>query len=244
MIGLVLVSHSEPLAQATADLALQMVHDARPEIRLAAGAAGGFGTDAAAIAAVIDELAEVATGVILITDLGSAVLSASLALDIRASTIPAQISSGPFVEATTAAVVVAAAGASLETVRREADQALNAKQSAHDFGDDAIPAEAAPTASTGASADSVSVEEQIRNPQGLHSRPAAVLVRTANTYESEIEIANLTTQRGPVTAASLIGILSLAASGGHRVRIDARGPDAADAAAAIGLLIAEGFGEA
>ncbi|MGO1921846.1 MAG: HPr family phosphocarrier protein, partial [Microbacterium sp.] len=95
MIGLVLVSHSDALAQATADLALQMVHDVRPEIRLAAGAAGGFGTDAAAIAAAIDELAELTSGVVLLTDLGSAVLSASLALDIRSSTVPVRVSTGP-----------------------------------------------------------------------------------------------------------------------------------------------------
>lgn len=237
MIGLVLVSHSAALAHATADLALQMVHDVQPEIRLAAGAAGGFGTDAAAIAAAVDELAEVATGVVLITDLGSAVLSASLALDIRSSTVPVQISSGPFVEATTAAVVVAAAGASLEVVCQEADRALDAKQGAHAPEQENAPADAA-------SDDSASIEEELINPLGLHSRPAAVLVRTASTYESAIEITNLTTERGPVKAASLIGILSLAAAVGHRVRIDAHGPDAPDAVSALGALIAEGFGEA
>lgn len=236
MIGLVLVSHSEPLAQATADLALQMVHDVRPEIRLAGGVEGGFGTDAAAIAAAVDELAEVTTGVVLITDLGSAVLSASLALDIRSSTVPVRISSGPFVEATTAAVVVAAAGESLDAVCEEADQALRAKQSTH------APEEDKASPDTDAD-DAASVEAELVNPLGLHSRPAAVLVRTASTYESAIEITNLTTDRGPVKAASLIGILSLAASGGHRVRIDAHGPDAADAATALGALIAEGFGE-
>lgn len=237
MIGLVLVSHSEPLAQATADLAMQMMHEERPEIRLAAGVEGGFGTDAAAIASAIDELAEVTSGVVVITDLGSAVLSSSLALDIRSSTVPVRISSGPFVEATTAAAVVAAAGASLDVVCREADQALNAKQGAHTPEEDETPTDAA-------SAGSASIEEELINPQGLHSRPAAVLVRAASAYQSGIEITNLTTDRGPVKAASLIGILSLAASGGHRVRIDAHGADATDAVEALGALIAEGFGEA
>lgn len=239
MIGLVLVSHSAPLAQATADLALQMVHDVRPEIRLAGGVEGGFGTDAAAIAAAIDELAEVATGVVLITDLGSAVLSASLALDIRSSTVPVRISTGPFVEAATAAVVVAASAASLDAVCEEADQALRAKQSAHES-----ESSAAQTDAGSSSGDSASIEEELVNPQGLHSRPAAVLVRAASAYESGIEITNLTAERGPVKAASLIGILSLAAAGGHRVRIDARGPDASEAVTALGALIAEGFGEA
>ncbi|HCS62561.1 MAG TPA: HPr family phosphocarrier protein [Microbacterium sp.] len=240
MIGLVLVSHSEPLAQATADLAMQMVHDVRPEIRLAGGAAGGFGTDAAAIAAAVDELAEVASGVVLITDLGSAVLSASLALDIRSSTVPVRISSGPFVEATTAAVVVAAAGASLDVVCQEANQALLAKQSAQE----AEEPEVHEAASAPESSDAASGDVELINPQGLHSRPAAVLVRTASGYESAIEITNLTAERGPVKAASLIGILSLAAAGGHTVRIDAQGPDAAEAVAALSALIAEGFGEA
>ena len=52
MIGFVVVSHSAPLADAAVDLALQMVHDEAPPVRVAAGAAGGFGTDAAAIAQV------------------------------------------------------------------------------------------------------------------------------------------------------------------------------------------------
>lgn len=236
MIGLVLVSHSDALAQATTDLALQMVHDVRPGIRLAAGAAGGFGTDAAAIAAAIDELAELTSGVVLITDLGSAVLSASLALDIRSSTVPVRVSTGPFVEGTTAAIVVAAAGESLEVVSKEADRALQAKQT------HASEQESASTEVR--SGESASVEEEIINPQGLHSRPAAALVRAASAFESGIEVTNLTTEHGPVTAASLMGILSLAAAGGHRVRIDAQGPDAQEAVDALGALIAEGFGEA
>src|SRR5690606_28575422 len=169
-------------------------------------------------------------------DLGSAVLSASLALDIRSSQLPVRISNGPFVEGATAAVVVAAAGASLEDMHREAEQALRAKQ-----GEDAAEHD---DATAEAASDSASVEKELINPQGLHSRPAAVLVRVASAYESAVEITNLTTERGPVKAASLIGILSLAATGGHRVRIDAMGPDAAEAAEALGALIAEGFGEA
>ena len=74
MIGFVVVSHSEPLAQAAVDLAMQMIHGEAPPVRVAAGADGGFGTDAAAIAAAIDDLADT-DGVLILTDLGSAVLS-------------------------------------------------------------------------------------------------------------------------------------------------------------------------
>ena len=54
MIGFVVVSHSEPLAAAAVDLAMQMIHGEAPPVRVAAGADGGFGTDAVAIAAAID----------------------------------------------------------------------------------------------------------------------------------------------------------------------------------------------
>ena len=68
MIGFVVVSHSEPLAVAAVDLAMQMIHGDAPPVRVAAGADGGFGTDAVAIAAAIDELAEI-DGVLILTDL-------------------------------------------------------------------------------------------------------------------------------------------------------------------------------
>jgi PTS hybrid protein len=237
MIGIVLVSHSEALANAAMELALQMVHGTQPPIRIAAGAAGGFGTDATAIATAIDDLATT-DGALVITDLGSAILSASLALEIRSSTHQVLISDGPFVEATTAAVVGAAAGSSLADIAAEASNALNAKKTqtvtAPDasVGNDTVPG--SPVSSA---------EERLINPMGLHARPAALLVQTAGEFRADIELTNTTAGRGPVNASSVIGLLSLAASRNDRIRIDANGLDAAQAVNAVKQLVLQGFGE-
>jgi PTS hybrid protein len=234
MIGIVLVSHSEALANAAMDLALQMVHGARPPIRIAAGAAGGFGTDATAIASAIDDLATM-DGVLVITDLGSAILSSSLALEIRDSTHQVVISDGPFVEATTAAVVGAAAGGSLADTAAEASNALSAKKTQTDPG--ASPDDIhspGPAAST---------EERLINPMGLHARPAALLVQMAGEFSADIELTNTTAGRGPVNAASVIGLLSLAASKNDQIRIEANGRDANQAVNAVKQLVLQGFGE-
>ena len=127
MIGLVIVSHSPRLAEAAVELALEMVHGEAPPMRIAAGVDGRFGTDAAAVATAIDEVAG-EPGVLVITDLGSAVLSAGLALELRESSTEVLVSAGPFVEGITAGVVLAATGAPLGEVAREVAGALDAKR--------------------------------------------------------------------------------------------------------------------
>lgn len=245
MIGLVIVSHSEPLAQATVDLALQMAQGERPPIRIAAGAEGAFGTDAAAIAAALDELADT-DGVLVMTDLGSAALSTDLALDLRESTQPVRISDGPLVEGTTAALVRAATGGTLDEVAAEAANALAAKRRDEE---DEREVEPAPTAAADAEAsaeaqtDEVAAEVTIRNALGLHARPAATFARAAGGFASDIRITDLTAGRGPVNAASLVSVLALGAVGGHVVRLEARGPDATEAVRTLEGLIQEGFGE-
>jgi phosphotransferase system HPr (HPr) family protein len=237
MIGIVLVSHSEALANAAMDLALQMVHGARPPIRIAAGAAGGFGTDATAIASAIDDLATT-DGVLVITDLGSAILSSSLALEIRSSTHQVVISDGPFVEATTAAVVGAATGGSLADIAADASNALSAKKTQDATGQGASSAE-----DTDPGSPVISAEERLINPMGLHTRPASLLVQIAGEFSAYIELTNTSAGRGPVNASSVIGLLSLGANKNDRIRIDASGPDAPQAVNAVKELVLQGFGE-
>ncbi|WP_345751861.1 HPr family phosphocarrier protein [Microbacterium rhizophilus] len=232
-----IVSHSEPLARATVDLAMQMAQGERPEVRIAAGADGGFGTDAAAIAAAIDELADL-EGVLVMTDLGSAALSTDLALDLRESTQPVRISDGPLVEGTTAAFVRAATGGTLDEVAAEAANALAAKRREEE------PSTPAPEPAPEPAAAEASAEATLVNPLGVHSRPAAALARTAGGYDARIRIRNVTADRGPVNGASLVGLLSLAAAKDHVLRIDAQGPDAATAVEELRKLIADGLGEA
>jgi len=236
MIGLVIVSHSPRLAEAAVELGLQMVHGSVPPIRIAAGVEGRFGTDAAAVAAAIDEVGG-ADGVLVITDLGSAVLSAGLAVELTESRTEVIVSGGPFVEGITAGLVLAATGAPLAEVAGEVSSALDAKVAQLEpQREPALPASAV-------APDPLSADEVLVNPEGLHARPAAMFVQAVGGYDAVVDVSNLTTGSGPVTAKSLIGLLSLGAKQGHRIRLDGQGPDAATAVGALRRLLADGFGE-
>ena len=82
MTGLVVVSHSRALADAAVALASEMLHGSTTRIAVAAGLdAETFGTDATAIVDAIEK-ADDGQGVVVLMDLGSAVLSAELALEL------------------------------------------------------------------------------------------------------------------------------------------------------------------
>ncbi len=83
----------------------------------------------------------------------------------------------------------------------------------------------------------------VENQHGLHARPAAAFVRTASRFQSAIEIANLTSGRGPVPARSLTSLALLQVRKGDRIQVSARGSDSDAALLAIGQLAADGFGE-
>jgi len=88
----------------------------------------------------------------------------------------------------------------------------------------------------------VSVEREfdILNRLGLHARAAAQLVRIANGFSSEIYVVK---DGMEVNGKSIMGVLMLAAPKDTRILIRAIGPDAEEAGAAIGELIARKFGE-
>ncbi|MHB1171254.1 MAG: dihydroxyacetone kinase phosphoryl donor subunit DhaM [Lacisediminihabitans sp.] len=238
MIGIVVVSHSPQLAKAAVDLALEMVGGATPAIAIAAGAGDGvIGTDATRVAAAIEEVAS-PDGVLVFMDLGSAVLSAEMALEfLSAPRGEVRLSDAPFVEGIVAAVVLAAAGAGLDEVDREARGALAAKQS--QLARDAV-VELAGGAKTDGEA---SAEETLVNPAGLHARPAAALVKAVSGFDADVSITNLSSGKGPVSAKSLIGIMSLGAGRGDVVRISASGAQAAAAVEAVREMTTAGFGE-
>jgi dihydroxyacetone kinase phosphotransfer subunit len=127
LVSLVLISHSRPLAQALLELLSQFVKS-DVKIAVAAGAGanhGDFGTDAAEIAQVIQSIYS-PDGVLVLMDIGSAILSAEMALeflpeDIRQHTL---LCPAPLVEGAIIAAVQAGVGSDLQTVAREAQQAL------------------------------------------------------------------------------------------------------------------------
>ena len=110
MIGIVVVSHSPELAHAAVDLARQMATRGGPVVEVAAGAGGRLGTDATDVAAAIRRAAS-PDGVLVLMDLGSAVLSAELAAELVPDVAHVRLCPAPLVEGLVAAVVRAAGGA-------------------------------------------------------------------------------------------------------------------------------------
>ncbi|HYR34466.1 MAG TPA: HPr family phosphocarrier protein [Burkholderiales bacterium] len=85
-----------------------------------------------------------------------------------------------------------------------------------------------------------SVEAAIVNRLGLHARAAAKLTHVASGFQSEIWLSRSGRR---VNAKSIMGVMMLAAGIGSTVQIDAEGPDADAALAALMKLIADRFGE-
>jgi len=242
VIGLVAVSHSRALAEAAVHLALQMGGDSPPAVRVAAGGPDDdLGTDAVAIAAAIDE-ADSGDGVLVLMDLGSAILSTETALEFVAQPDRVRLSPAPFVEGLVAAVVTAAGGADLETVARECATAAEAKARQVDV-DAGGPASGAEDAGHSASEKVLSFEAVVTNPSGLHARPAATFVKAASRHDAEVRIADLETGADEVSGRSLLALMALGVRQGARVRVSASGPAAKAALDELRALIADGFGE-
>lgn len=87
------------------------------------------------------------------------------------------------------------------------------------------------------------VEQDITLPPGpgLHARPAAMFVALAKQFEAKIEIAR---DGRTADGKSIIGLMSLGATGGSTVSIRCTGDDAAAALAALTALIAADFPQA
>jgi phosphocarrier protein HPr len=83
-------------------------------------------------------------------------------------------------------------------------------------------------------------EVEIKNKLGLHARPAALVVKLASKYQSEIQLIKDDTE---INAKSILGVMMLAAGPGQRIMVTAEGEDEADAVVAIAELIESGFGE-
>ncbi|HOW58475.1 MAG TPA: HPr family phosphocarrier protein [Candidatus Omnitrophota bacterium] len=80
----------------------------------------------------------------------------------------------------------------------------------------------------------------ISNKLGLHARPAALFVQTANRFEASIEIQK---EELKADGKSIMGIMTLAAEMGSSIAIRADGKDAKEAMEALAKLIESNFGE-
>ena len=87
----------------------------------------------------------------------------------------------------------------------------------------------------------VETQLTIRSEQGLHGRPADMLIRMANKHESEIRIRNLTTGSDIVNAKNLLKVLSLGIYCGHVIQVSAEGIDEEEAILSITDLVHSNF---
>jgi multiphosphoryl transfer protein len=239
MVGLVIVSHSAALAEGVAELARGM--GAEVPIELAGGIEApepALGTDAAQVLEAI-ERADQGDGVLVLMDLGSAVLSAEMALDLLPEERRERVvlSEAPLVEGAVAAAVTAKLGASLADVAAEARGALEAKATHLGSAEPAAPVAAA----TGNGTRTIALT--VRNPLGLHARPAARFVQTAGSFDADVTVTNLTRGRGPASGRSLNAIATLGVRQGHEIAVAASGRQAAEALAALEALAARDFDE-
>jgi multiphosphoryl transfer protein len=237
-VGLLLVSHSSALAEATEALIRQMT-GTRVAIARAAGAGEGgrdLGTNPLAIVAAAEALAPDCGSIIVLMDIGSAVLSADMARDLLPEEARAKLHLSPaaFVEGAIAAATAAAAGLPIDRILAEAAAGLAGKDTALGAPEAASPITTPPV--TAPLLATARREARIADPAGLHLRPAAAFVAMAAGYDAAIRVtANGRSARGD----SLTALLTLDAAGGAVTVIEASGPQADIAVAALAALLAQ-----
>lgn len=126
MVGIVVVSHSEKIAEGVVELCSQMALPGQ-KIEAAGGTEDGrIGTDAMKIMEAIKR-ADDGDGVLILVDMGSAIMSTELALDLLDENLRkgVVIADAPIVEGSIGAVVQASTGSALEKVASVARQSKN-----------------------------------------------------------------------------------------------------------------------
>lgn len=246
VIGIVIVSHSKQLALGVRELAAQMVHGQVP-IAVAAGIEdpeNPLGTDPIqvyeAIASVFSD-----DGVLVLMDLGSALLSAEMAIEFlpEAQQQKVYLCEAPLVEGAIAAVVSAAAGRDIHQVMAEARGALLAKATQLGVVSSPLSVVSSNTPTTNGESPTQEIRLIVSNRLGLHARPAAQFVATAARFQSQILVQNLTRNTELVRGDSINQVTTLGVRQGHELVITATGSDADEALAALQALFANNFGE-
>ena len=244
MVNLVIVSHSPSLAAGVAELARAMTQESPLIIATAAGTGDKqhpLGTNAEQIHHAI-EAAYSDDGVLVLMDLGSAVLGAEMALDFVSPEKRERVKliAAPLVEGAVAAAVQASLGGSLDQVAAEALGALSMKtaQLSH------LPqVETESTKSAPSLVGIRSLDLTVTNRLGLHARPAAQFVQTAARFKSEVLLARVKDETHRINAKSINAVASLGVRQNEQIRLFAAGADAAAALQALQTLVEARFGE-
>jgi len=83
----------------------------------------------------------------------------------------------------------------------------------------------------------------INHEAGLHARPLSQFVKTVNQFDAEVQVKNITREKGPVNGASPLQLLLLATLNGHKIEIEASGNQAEEVLTALEDLVNNNFGE-
>lgn len=202
---------------------------------------GGLGTSLAKVMEALGQVLDHGEALIL-ADLGSAVLVTQMAIEALSPEQQSRVylSGAPVVEGAIAAVVAAAGGGDLQTVWHAAERALEMPKLPSGV---APPPMEVPALPEGVG-PVVSVDLPVLNPTGLHARAAALFVRTAMRFKANIAVQNLTHNRSPANAKSMMDVATRGTAWqGERIRIVAQGDDATEAIAVLRQVVESGFGE-
>ena len=178
-------------------------------------------------------------GVLVLMDLGSAVLSAELAVELAGDDAPPIVlSEAPIVEGLVAAVVSAAGGATLAEVATEAANTAEIKAKLLGVG---VPVSTDGELARISPPPAASVEVTLHNAHGLHARPAARLVETVRRFDADVAVRNVTVGGPLVNARSISAVSTIGAVAGHHIEIQASGRQAREALAAVVALVRRNF---
>ncbi|UCD81160.1 MAG: phosphoenolpyruvate--protein phosphotransferase [Desulfobacterales bacterium] len=240
MVGLVIVSHSNALSQSLVGLVRQV---AATQIPLCGVGGVGvdkneFGTDAFDIVEAIESVYS-PDGVVVLMDLGSAILSAETALELLPEEMRPRIRvcGAPIVEGAVAAGVQISLGAGLDAVCHEAARALIPKIKHLSVPDEKIVEPWIQEPADAQAEEWQALHLTVGTPHGLHARPAARFVQTAAAFDAQIRVKKLESTAEPVPATSLNSIATLGIRQGERIVVFARGTQAKQALAAVKTLV-------
>ena len=228
-VSFVIVSHSASLATGVCELAAQMAPDVHFE---AAGGTddGRIGTSYDLVEAALEAAAAAVegegSGVIVLTDLGSATMTVESVSDMSDEPERVRFVDTCLVEGAVASSVRAQLGEDLDQV---ADVAASLAPRLDEAPAQEAPSPAAgepggggaPASSTWAQGDAV-----VADPVGLHARPAAAFVRLAGTFDAEVTV-------NGADGGSVLELMALGITQGQSVHIEANGADATAAVAAL-----------
>lgn len=227
-VSLVVVSHSEKIADGAAELAAQMAPDV--QVLTAGGTTDGrIGTSLEKVLAALDKAGS--GGTVILADLGSAVMTAESALEFAENPEEIVLADAPLVEGLVAAAVSAQGGADMQAVKRAAESVGGPAR----HSDDSPPGIVSEGPAAGKGPDFTGDFELV-NQAGMHARPAAKIAGGLSALDAEVTV-------NGVDGASMTGLMTLAAGKGSVLHVEAWGADAERAVNYVGGLVQAGFGE-